>query len=102
MPLRSNSVGSASPGRRDDPVLAYELAPSYEIETDGKRLHIDRWGVRADERIQGAHGHPAHGRALRRAGGGLLRRADAFGSRLWPGGLGAGGDVRSIRLLPSQ
>jgi lysophospholipase L1-like esterase len=34
--------------RSEDPVLAYELAPSYEIETDGKRLHINRWGVRAD------------------------------------------------------
>jgi hypothetical protein len=34
--------------RSEDPVLAYELAPHYAVETDGKRLRINRWGVRAD------------------------------------------------------
>jgi hypothetical protein len=34
--------------RSPDPRLAYELAPGYAIETDGKRLHVNRHGLRAD------------------------------------------------------
>ena len=34
--------------RSEDPVLAYELAPGYELDKDGKRLRINRFGLRAD------------------------------------------------------
>ena len=34
--------------RSDDPILAYELAPGFEMNKDGKRLRINRFGVRAD------------------------------------------------------
>ncbi len=41
--------------RSEDPVLAYELIPNLEVQKDGKRLHINRWGVRADtdDRFEG-------------------------------------------------
>lgn len=34
--------------RSQDPILAYELASGFEIETDGRRLRINRFGLRAD------------------------------------------------------
>jgi hypothetical protein len=34
--------------RSEAPVLAYELAPGYELDQDGRRLHVNRYGLRAD------------------------------------------------------
>jgi len=34
--------------RSENPALGYELTPDYELVHDGRRLHINRWGIRAD------------------------------------------------------
>ena len=41
--------------RSEDPILGYELAPGFEFDKDGKRLHINRFGLRADsdDRFEG-------------------------------------------------
>lgn len=32
----------------EDPLLSYSLQPGYSMEKDGRRIHINRYGVRAD------------------------------------------------------
>jgi lysophospholipase L1-like esterase len=41
--------------RSADPTLAYEMAPGFQIEKDGSRLRINRWGLRSetDDRFEG-------------------------------------------------
>lgn len=35
--------------RSTDKILAYELRPSYDVEVDGRKLHLNRFGLREDD-----------------------------------------------------
>lgn len=41
--------------RSQDPVLAYELAAGFDADSDGRHMHINRYGIRADtdDRFEG-------------------------------------------------